>query len=40
MTDKEIVFVVWCSAISLFILYYSYRCICGLREKTNVEITA
>ena len=40
MTDKEIVFIFWCSAISVFIIYYAYKCICDLKENTKViEIT-
>lgn len=36
MTDKEIVFVFWCSAISCFIIYYTYKCIFNIIEKTKV----
>lgn len=36
MTDKEIFFLVWCLAISGFTIYYSYKCICSVREKIKV----
>lgn len=37
MTDKEIFIIFWFSAISGFIIYYTYKCICDLKEKTKVE---
>ena len=42
MTDKEIVFIVWCSAIFCIALYYFVKCLRNLKtrvveEKVNLK---